>query len=288
MILGLIQGPTELMPVSSSAHLAMIPRIAGWDREDLDPELLKSFEIALHAGTALAMVIVRRKELGQGLADLDARRIAVIALSFIPPALVGYLLEDEIETRLGGPVTTAAGLASGAVLMALADLRPQVRGEGEAGPLDGLALGVAQAAALIPGVSRNGATLTAARARGFTREQSNVLSRTVALPVIAGAGLLKAVRLARRGIGRREIRWLGLGLSTSFVSTVAFSRLIEQVERDRPLWPWSAYRIAFAALVLARLGPSANRRSDVVESTPMDPHDASRSDSPPPTAERDR
>lgn len=270
MILGLIQGPTELLPVSSSAHLAMIPRIAGWKRADLDPELLKSFEVALHAGTALAMVVVRRRELRDGLEELDARRVAVIGLSFIPPAVIGYLLEDEIENRLGGPMTTAAGLVAGALLMAIADLRPQVRGEGQAGPIDGLALGVAQAAALIPGVSRNGATLTAARARGFTREQSNLLSRTVALPVIAGASLLKATRLARRGVDRKQIRWLGIGLTTSFLSTVAFSRLIAQVERDRPLWPWSAYRIAFAALVMARLGSTANRRSYVVESEAME------------------
>lgn len=270
MILGLVQGPTELLPVSSSAHLAMIPRIAGWDRDGLDPELVKSFEVALHAGTALAMVLVRRRELGNALADLDARRLAVIALSFIPPAAAGYLLEDEIETRLGGPSTTAAGLAGGAVLMALADLRPQSRGEGEAGALDGLALGLAQAAALVPGVSRNGATLTAARYRRFTREQSNVLSRTVALPVIAGASLLKGVRLARRGITGRQARWLALGLGTSFISTAAFSRLIDQVERDRSLWPWAAYRIALAALIMARLGPRANRRTDVVESVPMD------------------
>jgi undecaprenyl-diphosphatase len=270
VILGLIQGPTELMPVSSSAHLAMIPQIAGWDRSDLDPELLKSFEVALHAGTAMAMVLVRRKELREGVDALDLRRLTVIALSFLPPAVIGYLLEDEIETRLGGAGTTAAGLVVGAVLMALADLAPQRRGEGEAGAIDGLALGFAQAAALIPGVSRNGATLTAARSRGFTREHSNLLSRTVALPVIGGASLLKATRLAKRGIDRRQMRWLGLGLATSFLSTVAFSRVIDQVERDRPLWPWSAYRIAFAALVIARLRPTANRRSNVVESVPME------------------
>lgn len=271
MILGLVQGPTELLPVSSSAHLTMIPRIAGWDRSSLDPEMLKSFEVALHAGTAVALLIVRRRELGKGLSEMDARRLAVISLSFIPPALVGYLLEDEIENRLGGPATTAAGLAFGAVLMALADLRPRTRGEGEAGVLDGLALGIAQAAALVPGVSRNGATLTAARWRRFTREQSNVLSRTVALPVIAGASLLKGVRLARRGVSGRQLRWLGLGFTTSLLSTVAFSRLIDQVERDRSLWPWAAYRIAFATLILARLGPSANRRSNGVESERMEP-----------------
>jgi hypothetical protein len=71
-------------------------------------------------------------------------------------------------------------------------------------------------------------------------------------------------------VDRHKVRWLGLGLVTSFISTAAFSRLIAQVERDRPLWPWSAYRIALAALIIARLGPSANRRSDVVESVTMD------------------
>src|SRR5690606_36750208 len=109
---------------------------------------------------------------------------------------------------------------------------------------DGLALGIAQAAALIPGVSRNGATLTAARLRGFSRDQANLLSRTVALPVILGAVGLKGTRLARRGINRRQRRWLGLGLATSFGSTIASNDLIGLVERDRALRPYALYRIA--------------------------------------------
>ena len=187
-LLGLVQGPTELMPVSSSAHLEMVPRLAGWDWEALDPELRKAFEVALHAGTALAMVALRRRELVGELARLDARRASVLVLSFLPAALAGYGLERQIERRLGGPSVTAVGLAVGAVAMALTDRMPQERQSGHPGALDGLALGVGQAAALVPGVSRNGATLTAARLRGFTREQSNALSRTVALPVIAAQG----------------------------------------------------------------------------------------------------
>lgn len=231
----------------------MIPRLAGWDWESIDPEVRKAFEISLHAGTALAMVVIRRKELASELAQFDARRASVLILSFIPAAAVGYGLERQIERRLGGPVVTAAGLAAGAAAMALADRRPQERSRGDAGPLDGLALGVGQAAALVPGVSRNGATLTAARLRRFTREQANALSRTVALPVIAGASLLKGVRLARRGIDRDKARWLGIGLASSFVSTLISARLVDQVERDRSLAPYAAYRIALALLILARL-----------------------------------
>ncbi len=186
-VLGAIQGPTELLPVSSSAHLSIVPRLAGWGWSEVDPEARKSFEVALHAGTAAALLIGQRREIAAELAAFDARRAAVVALSFVPPAIVGYALERPIEARLGGPRTIAAGLAAGAAAMLLADTRPQERGPGDAGVADGLALGIAQATALVPGVSRNGATLTAARARRFTREHANLLSRTVALPVIVGA-----------------------------------------------------------------------------------------------------
>jgi undecaprenyl-diphosphatase len=208
--------------------------------------------VALHAGAAAALAIGQRRLIASELRRLDARRAAVIALSFVPPAIIGYLFERPIERRLGTPRATAAGLLAGSAAIVLADLHPQQRGPGEAGPGDGLALGLAQAAALVPGVSRNGATLAAARWRGFTRPQANLLSRTVALPVIVGAAALKAARLRRRGISPGLRRAMGVGVATSFASTLASQRLIELVERDRPLWPYAAYRTALAALVLAR------------------------------------
>jgi undecaprenyl-diphosphatase len=177
----------------------------------------------------------------------------VVGLSFLPPALVGYTLERQIERRLGGPRATAAGLAAGAVAMAIADLSPQERGPGDAGAADGLVLGLAQAAALAPGVSRNGATLAAARGRRFTREHANLLSRTVALPVIVGATILKGTRLRRRGIEPGLRRAIAAGVAASFTSTLASQKLIEQVERDRALWPYAAYRLALAAVVMWRM-----------------------------------
>ncbi|HKF82325.1 MAG TPA: undecaprenyl-diphosphate phosphatase, partial [Solirubrobacterales bacterium] len=135
----------------------------------------------------------------------------------------------------------------------VADRRPQERGRGDAAPIDGLALGVAQAAALAPGVSRNGVTLAAARWRRFSRDQANLLSRTIALPIIVGATALKGTRLARRGTTPELRRALGLGIGASFVSTLASQRLIALVERDRALWPYAAYRMGLAALVLKRL-----------------------------------
>jgi undecaprenyl-diphosphatase len=254
LALGLVQGPAELLPVSSSAHIVLIPWLAGWDWDDVDPEVRKSFEVALHAGAAAALIVGQRRLIAEELRAFDRRGATVLALSFLPAAVVGYKLERPIERRLGGPRATAYGLLAGAAAMLLADTRPQLRGRGEAGAADGLALGVAQAAALAPGVSRNGITLAAARWRCFSRDQANLLSRTIALPIIVGATALKGERLRRRGVPPGLRRSLALGVAASFASTLASQRLIHLVERDRALWPYAAYRAGLAAAVLIKLG----------------------------------
>ena len=251
--LGFVQGPAELLPVSSSAHIVLVPWLAGWDWEEIDPELRKSFEVALHTGAAAALLIGQRRLIAEELRQFDGRRALLLGLSFLPAAVVGYTLERPIERHLGGPRATAYGLIAGAAAMLIADTRPQRRGRGDATPLDGLALGVAQAAALAPGVSRNGVTLAAARWRRFSRDQANLLSRTIALPIIVGATALKGTRLARRGTTPELRRALGLGIAASFASTLASQRLIALVERDRALWPYAAYRMGLASVVLHRL-----------------------------------
>jgi len=251
--LGIVQGPAELLPVSSSAHIVLIPWLAGWDWDGIDPELRKSFEVALHTGAAAALLIGQRRVIVEELRQIDARRIVFLGLSFLPAAIVGYTLERPIERRLGGPRATAYGLLAGAAAMLAADTRAQRRGRGDATLADGLALGVAQAAALAPGVSRNGVTLAAARWRRFSRDQANLLSRTIALPIIVGATALKGGRLAQRGTTPELRRTLALGVAASFASTLASQRLIRLVERDRALWPYAAYRAGLAAAVLAKL-----------------------------------
>jgi undecaprenyl-diphosphatase len=162
-------------------------------------------------------------------------------------------LERAIERHLGGPLPTAAGLLAGAGAMAAADRTPQQRDRGEATAADGLALGFAQAAALAPGVSRNGATLSVARWRGFTRQHSNMLSRTVALPVIVGAAVLKGARFRKRALPADQRTAFAAGTAASFASTLASQALIRLVERDSALWPYSAYRAGLAGVVLGRM-----------------------------------
>lgn len=257
LALGLLHGPAELLPISSSGHVAVLPWLLGWEYAEADPALRKAFEVALHAGTAAALLIALRAEVEEALRSAGPRMAGMIVASAVPAGLAGLALERPIERHLGTPATIAAGLIVGGLAMAWADRSPQARAARSAGPRDGLVLGLAQACALMPGVSRNGATLTAARRRRFARTDANRLSRHVALPVIAGATLLKTLRLARRGLPPGSAGPFAVGAAASFASTLASTWLIRQVERDRSLLPYSAYRVGLAALVLRRLRADA-------------------------------
>jgi undecaprenyl-diphosphatase len=127
LALGALHGPAELMPVSSSAHTTLVPWLLGWSYPRLDPELRKAFEVALHAGTAAALLVGLRDEVAEAARGLDRRRVTLIVGSFVPPAVVGYTLERPIERRLGTPPTIAAGLAAGAAAMWVADARSPTR-----------------------------------------------------------------------------------------------------------------------------------------------------------------
>ena len=253
LALGALHGPAELLPISSSGHVALVPWLAGWRYCALDAELRKAFEVALHAGTAAALLIGLRAEVSETLRELDGRHVERIALSFLPAGALAFLLERPIERRLGTPATVAVGLALGSVVMAWADRSPQARAREDATRADALALGLAQACALVPGVSRNGATLAAARRRRFTREEANTLSRHAALPLIGAATALKGVRLWRRGLPRELRTAFAIGTGASFLSTLASTWLIRQVERDRSLAPYAAYRLVLVGLVARRL-----------------------------------
>jgi undecaprenyl-diphosphatase len=253
--LGLAQGPTELLPVSSSGHTTLIPFLAGWPYAELDDEVRKSFEVALHAGAGLALAIDMRRELIDATRALDRRRVGVIASSLAPPAIVGYALRPVIERHLGGPRSIAVALAGGAIAMALADRGPadSDRSQLDACPRDGLALGLAQAVALIPGVSRNGATLAAARSRGFGRRDAQMLSWHAALPVMLGAGVLEGARTARRSSTRRTRAALLVGGTSAFLSTLASARLLRRSDlAGRPLLPYALYRMLLAGVVFRR------------------------------------
>jgi undecaprenyl-diphosphatase len=253
LALGLLQGPAELLPVSSSAHTALLPWLAGWPGAGLDGEAHKSLQIVLHAGTTAALSLAMGRELRLGLGALGARRAAgLLTLSCAPAAIAGLTLRGAIERRLGGPRATAVGLLAGAVAMGVADLASEQRGRGcgEADARDGLALGLAQAAALVPGISRSGAALTVARARGFDRAGAHRLSWGVALPVLTGVSALESLRLLKGRAGI-PLASAASGGAAAFLSTLASVRVLGRPRGS--LLPYALYRCGLAAAVLLRL-----------------------------------
>lgn len=247
--IGLLHGPAELLPISSSGHVTLVPWLAGWDDPSADPAVRKAFEVVLHLGTAAALALSLR--------GVGRPGGGVLLASLVPPSVVGLVLERPIEERLGTPATIAAGLVVGAVAMALADrLGPTDRRADDADWHDGLALGLAQACALVPGISRNGATLTAARLRGFGPAEADRLSWQVAVPVIAGASGLKGLRLARRGLPAGAASAFAVGAGAAFTSTLLAARAIP---RGGSLAPLAAYRIGLAGLVARKLWKDRGR-----------------------------
>ncbi len=247
VVLGLLHGPTELLPVSSSGHTALVPWLAGWPYNELDPWVRKSFEIALHAGSAAALL------LRPPVSRLRARP-SFLAPAVLPAAATGYALGAQVEQRFGTPATIAAGLLAGSLATIAAEVRPgESRSGTEAGPRDGLTLGLAQALALMPGVSRSGASLAAARARGFSRAGADRLSWTAGLPVIAGAALLQGSKLVREGTPPRLQLPLAAGAASAFISTLASTRALGPERRAALLPACAAYRVVLAALVIRRM-----------------------------------
>lgn len=256
---GLLQGPTELLPISSSGHLVVAPWVLGSDYVKLDPELRKSFEVALHVGTAAALVIVLRDEVLEAVRDIDSRRLGVLVTSLTPAAVAALAFERVIERRLGRPEVVAAGLLAGSLAMARADRLRGTRERREAGWRDGLAIGTAQALALVPGVSRSGLAIVGARVRGFSPHAASELSMHAALPVIAGATILKGLRLRKRGLPCEMRAPFAIGMAGAFASSLASARLIARHRRGSGLLKYAIYRVALASAIAVGLRRRAAR-----------------------------
>lgn len=261
IILGLTQGVTEFAPISSSGHLIVIPWLFGWHILD-DPALNKTFDVALHMGTLVGAVIYFRRDIWEytrafgrsvarrGIEGVDERIAWALAIGTIPGAVAGAVFESTIERKLGQPWLIAAMLAVfGVVLFVVDRVSRSDRTFTTIGPRTGLFLGVAQALALQPGVSRSGVTMTAARLIGLDRESAAKFSFLLAMPIIAGAGAVKAFDLVREGFQGYDTEFL-VGFITSAISGfVAIWWLLRYLKRhDYRIF--MAYRLALATLMI--------------------------------------
>jgi undecaprenyl-diphosphatase len=247
-VLGLLQGLSEFLPISSSAHLTLAPWLLGWP----DPGL--TFDVALHAGTLLAIVVyfwrdwrellrgARSNPLGP-----QGRMLGLIVLASVPGAAAGLLFEKAAERTLRSPALIAALLMAFGLLLEAADrFGSRRRSMEDLTWAGGLIIGVAQAMALAPGVSRSGSTMTAGLALGLTREASARFSFLLATPIIAGASLLKLRHLQ----GADFTGPFCAGVAVSALSGLAAVSFLMSRLPTMGVRPYTLYRLAAGAAVL--------------------------------------
>ncbi len=265
IVLGIAQGLTEFLPVSSSGHLVLIPWLFGWNDFD-DEDVAKAFDVAVHIGTLVAVVFYFRRELRRYVVDgvravfsrddvTDDGRIAwLLVVASIPAAVVGFTLNDALD-RLDGEIwLVAVMLIVFGLVLAAADRLPGRRTAGDFGIRQALAMGAGQAAALQPGVSRSGVTMSVARGLGFDRDGAARISFLMSLPVIAGAGLFQLVDVGGFGGIPSDLRapfLVGVAVSaaTGWFAVWGMLRLV----RTRTFAPFVVYRVVVGIAVLGLL-----------------------------------
>lgn len=256
IIIGLVQGFSEFLPISSSGHLVLVPYIFGWDYNGL------SFDIALHLGTTLAVIIffwhdwktilknafkINQATKNQDTTDFPPNFFWQILLATIPAAIVGYFLNDYVESNLHGPVLIAGNLIFFGIILWLVDKYAQKSHRTQDTKYqNSFLVGLAQAVALIPGVSRSGITITAARAQGFTRKDAARLSFLLSTPAVIGAFVLHVKDSQFSDVNTVFI----LGVLSSFISGyLAIKFLLRYLEKSNfSVFVW--YRIILAVAIL--------------------------------------
>jgi undecaprenyl-diphosphatase len=263
LVLGLVQGLTELLPISSSGHLILVPWLGRWTYLERNDEFNQTFDVALHLGTLVAVVAYFRHDLvaltASFVRSLRRRRIVgaeervawLVAVATVPAALVGALGEGLIAERLGEPWQIAILLAVFAAVLWVADRRPERRRMEDVGLRAALGIGLAQSLALAPGVSRSGVTISAGRFLGLDRDSAARLSFLLLVPITLGAIVFKGVSdvlLADLPPGTAGPFVVGT-LASAVSGLAAISALLGYVRRhDYSIFV--AYRLVAAAIVL--------------------------------------
>jgi undecaprenyl-diphosphatase len=254
VVLGILQGLGEFLPISSSGHLIVVPWLMGW------PDSGLAFDVALHLGTLAAVGFafwrdwvrllgggLRGIASGRPLADPDARLLLYLALASVPGALAGLLLDDWAETAFRSPGLVALMMALMGVVLWIADRRAGRAGEGEVVSLrDALLIGLAQALAIVPGTSRSGATISMALFLGHRREAVVSFGRLPTLPLPFGAALVTVPDLVRGGASLGPVV---AGTLAAAISGFLAIRVLLAYVRTRTYTPFVGYRFAFALLV---------------------------------------
>ena len=257
-LLGVVQGLTEFLPVSSSAHLILARALFGWN----DRGFGLAFDVATHVGTLLAILVHFREDVIGMIGavprilsgtDADARRLRLIAIGTIPVVIVGGLFADLIEARTRTPQVAAVTLAGGALLFFLVERVGSQWRQDDRGMSVGQAVmfGLAQSTALVPGVSRSGSTIIAGMLMGFTRAGAARFGFLLGIPAILAAAVKEAIEIRHTGLAPGDL-WLFLvGGTSAFVVGYLAVRFFMRYLGGNSLAVFAWYRLGLAAVVLA-------------------------------------
>ena len=268
IVLGLVQGLTEFLPISSSGHLILAPWLFGWNDFN-DIAIQKAFDTSLHLGTLIAVLFYLRTDLvpyvREGIKVVVApkkanktvgRRAWMFVLSAVPAGIAGAIAEDWITEKLGTPALVAISLMVFGAVLIWADRQVGTRDVDTFSTRDALLIGAAQVIALNPGTSRSGITITAARKFGFSRDAAARVSFLMSVPVIGGAVLLKLAKLAKDGIPDGLLTPMIVGIIAAGISGwIAMWGMIRLL-RSRSFTPFVMYRFVAGFSVLALLATS--------------------------------
>lgn len=254
ILLGILQGATEFIPVSSSGHLELVPWLLGWEPAGL------AFTVVLHLGTVVGVLLFFWQDWMAMLrgalrwaqsreANPDARLLGLILLGTIPAALLGLLFDDAIESLFSRPLSAALMLFVTAALLVIGErLGRQTRQAADMSLLDGLLVGAAQALAIMPGISRSGATISAARLRDVERAEAARFSFLLSTPIIVGAGLIQVIELAASGLTLSDAVPLLAGFAAAFISAYFVIRWLLNFLRTRPVTVFAVYCVLMGSL----------------------------------------
>jgi undecaprenyl-diphosphatase len=245
LILGIVQGLTEFIPVSSTAHLILFPWFFNWSGQ-VDT---LTFDIALHAGTLAALIFCFWRD-WINLFLKKQRLLGLIVFASIPAGIAGFFLNDIVGKSLREPLLISIMLVAVGVVMLMSEKAYKHKGMEKIGVKDAIIIGIAQAFAIIPGVSRSGITISAGLFRGFEREASARFSFLLATPIIAGATLLH-LKKALDGHANYDFEIFTIGIISSFITGFIAIKFLLSFLKRYPLNLFVYYRFALSAIIIA-------------------------------------
>ncbi len=245
---GLIQGLTEFLPVSSSGHLVLIPALLNREGPDLATSAM------LHLGTLAAVLVYYRSDIRE-MAKFDRpgrRTISLIVIGSIPAVILGLVFKDKVEELVSNPRAVAGMLiVTGLILVSTKLIAVRAKTMNQIGPMDSIMIGLAQASALIPGISRSGMTITTGLVRGMARTEAARFAFLLGIPVIAGAGLLEVLDVVTSDVGIPGTVWVGVAVAG--ISGYAAIAMLLRVLSHVGLVPFGIYCLAFGSLAMILL-----------------------------------